>query len=189
MKTLLAGLLGFAMLLGSTGVASAEAYKVDPIHSFVMFKIGHMNTGWVWGRFNSPTGTFNLDAANPQNSQFDVTLQVESIDTANKDRDAHLRSNDFFHAEEHPTITFKSTGVEKVDDNTLKVTGDITLLGQTKPVTVEIKTGNPVEAQGARRIGLQGTFTIQRSDFGMDGMLNAIGDEVELHVALEGVTE
>ena len=187
MKTLFAGLLGFAMLLGSTGVASAQTYKVDAVHSFVMFKIEHMNTGWVWGRFNSPTGTFTLGEDAPQ---IEVSVQAQAVDTGVQRRDDHLRSNDFFSADTHPTITFKSTEMEKVDDTTWKVTGDITLLGQTKPVTVEIKTGQAVDNRGGgKRIGLQTTFTVKRSDYGMNFMANAIGDEVELHVALEGVTE
>ncbi len=189
-KTLWAGLVGLAMLLGSAKIAPAQTYKVDPVHSFVVFKIQHMNTGWVWGRFNEPTGTFTLDADNPADSSIEVTVQVESIDTANEQRDKHLLSDDFFTADAHPTITFKSTEVEKIDDNTWKVTGNMTLLGQTKPVTVEIKTGDPVDDQGGgKRLGLHSTFTVKRSDYGMNFMLNAIGDEVELHVALEGITE
>lgn len=189
MRTLLAGFVGLMVLVGSAAVAPAQTYKVDPVHSFIVFKIEHMNTGWVWGRFNGPTGTFNLDADNPQNSSFDVSVEAQALDTANKDRDAHLRSDDFFNAEAHPTITFKSTKVEKGDNDTLKVTGDITLLGKTKPVTVAIKTGDPVDANGGKRVGVNTTFTVKRSDYGMNFMPEAIGDEVELHVALEGVTE
>lgn len=189
MKTLMAGMMGLAVLLGSAAIAPAQTYQVDPVHSFVVFKIEHMNTGWVWGRFNEPTGTFTLDADNPQESSIEVTVQAQSIDTANEQRDGHLRSEDFFVVEKHPTITFKSTEVQMEGDNTWKVTGDMTLLGQTKPVTVEIKTGDPVENNGGKRVGLQSTFTVKRSDYGMDFMPDAIGDEVELHVALEGVTE
>jgi len=183
----MAGVIGLGMLLGVTATAPAQTYKVDPVHSFVVFKIEHMNTGWVWGRFNAPAGTFALEGDNPQ---IDVTVEVKNIDTGVEPRDNHLRSDDFFKAEAHPTITFKSTQIEKVDDNTYKATGEITLLGKTNPVTVELKVGQAVKGmQQETRRGLQGTFTVKRSDYGMDFMLNAIGDEVELHVALEGIQE
>ena len=171
-------------------VARAEQYKVDPVHSSIVFKSKHIETSYVFGRFNEFGGTVNVDS-DPSKMSFDVTAKVESIDTGNAKRDTHLKSPDFFSAKEFPEIKFKSTSVKsasgsKAGGEAYEVTGDMTLHGVTKPITVTIqKVGQSNNPQFGERAGFFATFTVKRSDFGMSGMTQAIGDEVELAVAFE----
>src|SRR5690606_37353479 len=137
--------LALVMVLGAAGWAQGETYQVDPVHSFAVFKIKHANAGYVFGRFNDPTGTFELDEQNPENNKLQVTLKVENIDTANEQRDAHLRSPDFFNAKQHPEISFTSTAWKKLEENKYEVTGDIKLMGETKSVTIEVETLGPAK--------------------------------------------
>lgn len=182
--------LPIIFIMAASTIAHAQDYKLDPVHSFVVFRIHHAHAGYVYGRFNGPQGTFKLDADHPANSVFDVTVQAGNVDTANEQRDAHLRSDDFFDASNYATITFKSTSVEKIGDNQLKLTGNLTLLGQTRTITTEATTSGPAtDHQGVVRFGVETTFTIKRSDFGMDKMLEGVGDEVRLIVSLEGMQQ
>ena len=165
--------------------ANAETYKVDPVHSSIVFKSKHLDTSYVFGRFNDFGGTVNVDP-DPTKMSFDVSAKVESIDTGNAKRDTHLKSPDFFSAKEFPTINFKSTSVKPAGDNKFEVTGDMTLHGVTKTTTVTIeKVGQSNNPQFGERAGFFTTFNVKRSDFGMSGMQPMIGDDVELAVAFE----
>jgi polyisoprenoid-binding protein YceI len=143
-------------------------YTVDPTHTRIGFVARHAMVTKVRGSFNEFEGTGTLDAANPANSQLELIVQVGSIDTRNADRDAHLRNNDFFAIDEYPTITFRSTAVEVVDAENFRVTGDLTVRGVTKPVTVDFEyTGTAKDPFGNTRIGFEGKTTINRKDFGV----------------------
>lgn len=167
--------------------AAAKAYTVDAVHSAVLFRVKHLNTSWSYGRFNAIAGTFLLDGATPANSSIDVTIQAESIDTASEGRDKHLRSPDFFSSKEFPTITFKSTSVKKVKENTFEVVGDLTLRGVKKSITTTIEqTGAGPGMRGGEIAGLHTTFTVKRSEFGMNYMPQGLGEDVEVTVSLEG---
>jgi polyisoprenoid-binding protein YceI len=123
----------------------------------------------VRGSFNDFEGTGYFDGENPANSRFELTIQAASIDTRNADRDAHLRSNDFFDMENHPQIRFESTSVERLDDENYRVTGDLTIKGVTKSVSVDLEfTGAAVDPFGNHRIGLEGTTTVNRKDWGLN---------------------
>lgn len=171
------------------GVARAQdTYKVDPVHSSVLFKNHHMNAGYVWGRFNQIAGSFTL-APNAEDSKFDITIDVNSVDTANENRDKHLKNPDFFDAAQFPTITFKSTKVSPGKEaDTVEVVGDLTLHGVTKPITVIVKkTGVGQNPMNKKQVaGVEAVFTIKRTDYGMTKMVGPSGDEVTLHVNLEG---
>lgn len=180
-----------AMLLGSV-VHAADTYKVDPVHSAVIFRIGHFNIGQVYGRFNltENAGTFTIDTANPENNSFEIVIDADKIDTGNAKRDDHLRGADFFNVKQFPQITFKSTSVKSAGENVYDVTGDLTLHGVTKPITIQVtKLGEGKDPMGGYRAGLAAEFTVKRSDYGMTGMLEGIGDEVTLMIAFEGVKE
>jgi polyisoprenoid-binding protein YceI len=182
-------LFGLGLLLAASPVR-AENYKVDPVHSSIVFRSKHFNLGYIHGRFNEFSGSFRLDDKNVSESSIEMEVKAGSIDTNNAKRDGHLKSPDFFNVKQFPTITFKSSKFKKIDDQNFEVTGDLTLHGETKPVTVKLeKVGSGKDPMGGVRTGLETTFTIKRSDFGMKFMLEGIGDEVRITVAVEGVRE
>ncbi len=170
---------------------TAETYRIDPVHSSVEFKIRHLGISWVKGVFREFAGGGKLDPADPEKSHIAVTVQAASIDTGSEERDTHLRSPDFFNAGKFHTLAFKSTKVEKLDDNRFSVTGDFTLLDQTRPVTLEIETSDaaPGFKPGEIRRGGETAFKIKRSDFGMGGMVGPIGDEVQISLSFESIRE
>src|SRR3979411_1327134 len=128
-----------AVALGSAFALSANAadtFKVDPVHSFVLFSVQHLGIANTYGRFNDISGTVVFDKGNPWQSSVELSVQVESLDTHNSIRERSLKSPDYFDAKQFPTMTFKSTKVEGSGDM-LKVSGDLTIRGVTKPVTVD----------------------------------------------------
>lgn len=165
-----------------TSETAAGAWNVDPVHSFVVFKIRHSGASNAYGMIHNPTGSFTIDAAKPEASSLEVTLQAEKVSTGNDGRDKHIRSPDFFNAKEFPAITFKSKAFKSAGENTFDVTGDLTFLGQTKPVTARLAVVGTTETV----MGVEATFTIKRSDFGNTKSIGPGSDEVHLTVALEG---
>jgi polyisoprenoid-binding protein YceI len=184
------GLLG-AVASQETPAAKVETWKIDSVHSSTLFRIQHAGACRFWGRFNDVTGTVDWPRDNAAAPGFDVIVAVESVDSGNAKLDGHLKSPDFFNAREFETMTFTSTGGERVDDTHWKVTGDLTLLGVTKPATAVIEftglRGNPVLAKA----GWEAVFEINRSDFGMNWGVDrgALSDDVKIIVALEGGIE
>lgn len=179
-------LIGCLVLLGgfSSRAFAGETYKVDPVHSSVIFRIGHANIGVVYGRINDAAGSFSIDA-DPAKNTFELELQVAKIDTNQPKREEHLRSPDFFNAKQYPTITFKSTSVKKGEGKMLEVSGDLTVHGVTKSITIPVEIIGEGDFAGTHRVGLEAIFTIKRSDFDMKGV-PMVGDDVRLMVALEG---
>ncbi|WP_428940498.1 YceI family protein [Fontivita pretiosa] len=170
---------------------AADTYKIDPVHSFVVFKIGHLEVGYVWGTFPGPTGSFVIDTGNPAASSLEVHVKAESVHTANDSRDKHLRSPDFFDARQFPTISFKSDSVKQIDENTYELSGQLSLHGVTRPLTVTLKKVGQGDKgpQFGYRAGYDTQFTIKRSDFGMKTMPQAVGDEVTVFVSFEAVRQ
>ena len=170
-------------------IASATGtYAIDPSHSRIGFVARHAMVTKVRGSFNEFEGTGYFDAENPANSHLELTIQAASIDTRSADRDGHLRGNDFFDMETYPTITFTSTAVDKVDDDTYRVTGDLTIKGVTKPVSVDFEyAGTAVDPFGNTRLGLEGSVVINRKDWGVNwnAALEAGGVLVSEKVTLE----
>ncbi len=163
-------------------------YAIDPTHSRIGFVARHAMVTKVRGSFNEFDGSGSFDADDPTNSHLQLTIKAASIDTRNADRDAHLRSNDFFDMEAYPEITFASTAVEQVDADNYRVTGDLTIKGVTKPVTIDFEyTGTAVDPFGNERIGLDGTTTVNRKDWGVNwnAALDAGGVLVSEKVTLE----
>ena len=163
-------------------------YTIDPGHSRIGFVARHAMVTKVRGSFNEFEGSGYFDAENPANSRLELTIQAASIDTRSADRDGHLRSNDFFDMEKYPTISFTSTAVDKVDDDTYRVTGDLTIKDVTKPVTVDFEyAGTAVDPFGNTRLGLEGSVVVNRKDWGVswNAALEAGGVLVSEKVTLE----
>ena len=163
-------------------------YAIDPSHSRIGFVARHAMVTKVRGSFNEFDGSGYFDAENPAASHLQLTIQAATIDTRNADRDAHLRSNDFFDMDTYPEITFASTAVEQLDPESYRVTGDLTIKGVTKPVTVDFEyNGTAVDPYNNQRIGFEGKTTINRRDWGVNwnAALEAGGVLVSEKVTIE----
>jgi len=142
-------------------------YTIDPTHTRLGFSTRHAMVTTVRGQFTDFAGTAVIDTATPGNSRVSLSIETGSIDTGVADRDAHLRSEDFFHADDHKQITFASTRVERDGDDWV-ITGDLTIKGQSKPVTITFEpTGSARDPFGNLRIGFEGGTTINRKDWGL----------------------
>jgi polyisoprenoid-binding protein YceI len=195
MKVLLCALsliLPAGLWLGASGnavsVVGADAsgsYQIDPVHSSVVFGVKHLGVAWFYGTFNEVKGSFTLDEKEPAKSSVEIEIPVASIDTRSEKRDGHLKSADFFSADEFPTIRFKSTKVAKANDG-YQVDGDLALHGVTKPVSFVAALVGTSQDKGTRT-GFGVDTTIRRSEFGMTFMLpDGLGDEVRLLLGIEG---
>jgi polyisoprenoid-binding protein YceI len=181
---LLAGLAGVETSYQARG---AETYQADPVHSSVVFRVKHANTAFFWGRFNEISGGFALDSADPSQVKLDFQVKAASVDTGNAKRDQHLKGPDFLNAAQFPTITFASKSVEKSGDAYL-VTGDMTLHGATRPVTVHVTpTGTGRGPTGTEIGGIEASVVIRQSDFGITKMAAMIADNVLIYISVEGI--
>src|SRR4051794_9536089 len=134
----LTGLFFAVAFVLPTIARAADNYKVDSVHSFVVFNIDHLGLNKAWGRTAGPSGSLMIDDADPSKSKLAVEVAADSIDTGNAGRDKHLKGPDFFDVKQFPKIAFNSTQVRKSGDNTYEVTGEFNLHGQSKPVTVTL---------------------------------------------------
>ncbi len=170
--------------------AAADEWTIDGVHSSMVFRIKHMNTAWFYGRFNDISGTINFNKDKPDGAAFSVEIKSASVDTNNKGRDKHLMGSDFFNADQFPTCTFKSTGLTAGTNDMFELKGDLTLNGQTKPITAKLeRTGEGKARDGAATVGFEAVFTINRQDFGIKYGPGALGDEVKITIALEAVSK
>jgi polyisoprenoid-binding protein YceI len=182
-----AGGLVFLATNGGALLRAADTYQVDPAHTAATFKVAHLGLSWTHGRFNEVSGRFVIDSAEPTQSSFELSLKAGSIDTGNDKRDEHLRSPDFLNVKQFPGATFKSTSVRPVQGG-LEVTGEFTLHGKTQSITFTLAGGKTAEfPPGVKRTGYSTQFKLKRSDYGMDKMAGAIGEEVYVSVSFEGV--
>lgn len=171
-------------------------YVLDPAHSTASFSIKHMMIAKVHGGFEKLSGSFNYDAQDPSKSSVEASIEVASINTRDSQRDAHLKSADFFDVEKYPTITFKSTQLEKNGDG-LIITGDLTIHGVTKKVSLDVEGPTPEikDPWGNMKIGASGTTKIKRKDFGLEwnAALEAggflVGDDVQITVDAQFVKQ
>jgi polyisoprenoid-binding protein YceI len=152
----------------TTGTGLTGTYDIDATHSRLGFAAKHAMVATVRGGFEVYSGEVFLDEENPANSWAKVEIDASSISTGNADRDAHLRTPDFFDLETHPTITFVSTKVEKVDDDVYTLIGDLTINGKANPVSIDWElTGTSTDPWGGFRAGFEGKTTVNRRDWGL----------------------
>lgn len=169
--------------------AEIETYDFDKAHTQILFFVNHLGFSNSQGEFLDYDGSFTFDRDNPQNSSIDVSIKTEGLDMDHEKWNAHMASPDFFNAEQFPEMTFKSTAIEVTGDNTAHITGDLTLLGVTKPVVLDVVHNKSAKHpfSGKFVAGFSGSTMIKRSDFGMNYGLPAVGDEVEVRLEVEGV--
>jgi polyisoprenoid-binding protein YceI len=147
---------------------SHTVWQVDPAHTDVEFTVTHMGMFDVTGTFTEFSGELITNGQDLQDAKANATIQVNSIDTDNGDRDAHLKSDDFFAAAEHPELTFVSKKMTKVGDQKYQLTGDITIRGTTQPITLDVEyKGRITDMFGNDRMGFTATGTLNRKDFGL----------------------
>jgi polyisoprenoid-binding protein YceI len=170
-----------------------STYQIDPAHTHAQFKVRHLMVSNVKGDFDKVSGTVDYDEANPAASKINITVDVNSISTREPQRDAHLKSADFFDAEKFPTITFESTGVVKSGEDSFEVVGNLTIHGVTNAVDLNVEELTPEvkDPFGLYRRGATAKTTILRSDFGLhyNSILEAggvaIGDQVHITIDTE----
>ncbi len=165
--------------------APPTTWEIDPVHSSIIFKVKHAGVSSFFGRFNKVTGTIVLNEEKPGDSTVEVTIPIESIDTNNSGRNDHLKSPDFFNAKEFPEITFASTVIKKDGDKRWKLEGEMTMHGVTQPVSAVVELGGTGEMRGTKIAGFETSFKFKRSDFGMKGMLDTLGDEITVMAGFE----
>lgn len=177
----------FALLLmGCLTISAQSTWKVDKSHSGINFTVTHLLISEVTGSF----GTFEIEATADDafsSPAFNVTIQTASIDTGNERRDGDLKGDGWFGAETYPNIEFKSTGVEKTGDNTFKLTGDFTMHGVTKSMTLDGKLNGIITDRRSQKLkaGLKFTGMLKRSDFSVGGSMAPVSDKVEITINLE----
>ncbi|MFD0273561.1 YceI family protein [Kitasatospora sp. NPDC127111] len=171
-------------------------YVLDPAHTRIGFVARHAMVTKVRGAFHQFEGTAHLDGTDPTRSTAQVVIKAESIDTGVEQRDQHLRTNDFLDAPNHPDITFRSTSVEPRSDSEYRVTGDLTIKGTTRPVTIDFQyTGSAVDPYGNLRVGLEGSAAISRKDFGvtwnaaLEGGGVLVGDKIVLEFDISAIKQ
>ena len=177
------------LLVAGVAVAAPVRYDLDPNHTRIDFSWTHFGFSHPMGRFDRFDGDFRFDPADPMKSSVTVTIPVSSIDTGVAKLDAHLQTADFFDVANYPTATFKSTRVERAGEHGLKVTGDLTLHGVTKPVVLDVvinKIG-PHPMAGRAAAGFDATATIKRSDFGISNYVPNVSDEIRLSISTEAM--
>jgi polyisoprenoid-binding protein YceI len=179
----------------ATPQVSATTWNIDPAHAVAEFKVKHMMISNVKGQFAKVTGTLTLDESDLTNSRLEALIEASSIETRDAQRDAHLKSTDFFHVEKFPTLSFKSTRIIVIRDGELGVEGDLTIRGVTRKVVFDVEGPTPPakDPWGNTRVAVSATTKINRKDFGLTwnaaletgGIL--VGDEVTITLDVEFV--
>ncbi len=181
-----------ALALPGLALGATSTWQLDPAHTHAIFGVRHLVITTVKGEFGKTTGTLVLDEADVTRSKVEATIDVTTLNTREPKRDEHLRSPDFFDVAKHQTITFKSTKVEKAGEGKLKVTGDLTIRGVTKPVTLDVDgpTREIKDPWGNVKRGVSATGKINRKDFGLNWSKTieagpVVGDEVTIEIESE----
>jgi polyisoprenoid-binding protein YceI len=199
------GIFGRKDSTGSTTAAASAAvnpdlaaltgdYTIDPSHSTLGFTARHAMVTNVKGKFLDFTGTLHLDGTDPSASTASLDIKMDSIDTGSADRDGHLKSADFFKTDEFPTMTFRSTSAEALGGDDYRITGDLEILGTTKPITIDLEfNGAAKDPFGNERVGFEGKAEILRSEWGLTwnaaletgGML--VSDKIKLNFDISAI--
>ncbi len=182
-------LIAAALALTATGaLAAPQEYTLDPGHSQVLFSYNHLGFSTTYGMFSGFDGTIMFDAEDPAASTVNVSMPLMSMMTGWEKRFEHFMTEDFFGASEGDMVTFTSTGIEVTGDNTAKITGDLSMNGMTKSVTLDATLNQNLEAHpmnGKPWMGFDATTTLLRSDFGVDKFAPYVSDEIDVKISIE----
>ena len=173
--------------LGAIGAAEAQSWQIDPNHTAAQFAVRHMGVSTVRGSFEKTSGTVIFDPADPSKTSIDATINTASVSTRVQMRDDDLRSPHFFDVAKYPTITFKSTHAEAAGSGKLRIAGDLTIHGVTKPVVLDVDGPSEVihDPMGNLRMGANATTKINRNDFGITTLPGVVGDEIQIILDVE----
>jgi len=180
-----------SFLVPSTGAARAEIYELDKLHTQILFFVDHFGFSKSQGEFLDFEGRFTFDRNNIEKSEVEITIYTDSIDMDDDKWNRKMRGKTYFNTKAHPNISFRSNRIESVDDKNISVYGNLTILGSTRPIKLEMrlnKTGLNL-ATGKKTAGFSGSAVLHRSDFGMTSHTKYIGDEVEIRLEVEGAVE
>ena len=182
-KTLFAAAFAVAAFTATPQTHAAE-YEIDAAHASIYFKTTHLGVSEIYGRFNEFDGEVAW-TGEAGDAAFGVEIQTASVDTGVKKRDDHLRSPDFFNVAQHPTIAFASTGVEAKGEDRYHVTGEFTMNGRTRQITIPMTYHGSTEFRGTEKIGFSGELTIDRREWGLDAWQGLVGNDVTLMISFE----
>ncbi|MGB0514746.1 MAG: YceI family protein [Wenzhouxiangellaceae bacterium] len=184
-----------ALVAGATAAAplhAVERYVIDTrgAHAFIQFRIPHLGFSWLYGRFNDFEGEFTFDPEDPSNSSVQIKVQTASIDSNHQRRDDHLRNEDFLTVEEFPVAEFNSTAFTPAGGDAYTLEGELTFMGQTRPITIEVtQIGAGEDPWGGYRRGFEGSTSLTLADWGIDYDLGPSAREVELTLSIEGIRQ
>jgi len=169
----------------AAAASGAQTWTVDDVHSMALFRVQHMGAGMFWGRFDGVSGTVTTSGSD--SIAFDISIDVASVSSGNDKLNGHLKSPDFFSVKEFPSMTFKSTKAVRDANGAWDVTGDLTMHGVTKSINAKVEQTGRMKGRGGEAIGFEATFTVDRSQFGMNYGVEkgAIGKDVRVIVGLE----
>lgn len=181
--------LALAALFAAAPLAAADRYEFDKAHTSILFFVEHMGLSEMQGEFRAFDGELAIDAEDLTRSSVSVSIDAASIDMDVDKLNEHLKTKDFFDVANHSKLAFRSSKVEVRGENALAVTGDLTLLGVTRPVTLEVKLKRVASHPFAKRpaLGFHAEATIQRSDFGMNYIVGAVADVVKIRIDGESI--
>ena len=176
-----------SVTLSMTALAQSNVWQLDPAHSSAQFAVRHMGISTVRGTFTKLSGSARYDPADAKNDSVEVIIEPASVDTRVEMRDNDLRSDHFFDVQKYSTMTFRSTKIESPGANRLKIAGDLTIRGVTKPVSLDVEgPTKPIDdGHGHLHMGVSASGTLNRTDFGMTGYQGVVGNEISLTIDAE----
>lgn len=190
-RMLFAALSLIVVSISTDALAQTERYVIETPHTQILFNVNHLGFSHSYGKFYDYEGTIDFNEENPSESSVSVTIHTASIDMGTEKWNDHMKNEDFFDVENYPAMTFESTDIEVTGENTANITGELTLLGISKAVTLEtvLNKAGDHPMSGKKGIGFSAKATINRSDFGMEYGLPAVGDEVDIIIEVEAYKE
>ncbi|MFB6264588.1 MAG: YceI family protein [Bradymonadaceae bacterium] len=187
---LLVGVPATTVAQSDKGASGTETYKLDPVHSQILLRASHMDIGLYFVQIPQVTGTIEYNKDDPTKNSVTIEADATTIESHYKKRTKHLKSPDFLNVKKYPTLTFESTSVEKVGENTFEVSGDLTVAGTTKPITIDVEeVGSGKGPDGNLRRGFYTEFEVNRLDFGVDWKPSVVGKNIRVILAFEAVRQ